>query len=176
MPVYHGHTGLLYNTAGAAAINDPSLGITTLGGKQYVDNGQRYYAGMGSYTNPIALQAQGGNNDYKQNDLWMTGAIRITPLEGLIINADYTFNMYNKGSKQHVQSFTEYKAVAGTEGVYPWTNPSSVVMTNNEDYYTAFNAFAEYTKTFNSSHNFKVMAGYNQEYKHNKYFGQVVKD
>ena len=95
---------------------------------------------MGSYTNPIALQAQGGNNDYKQNDLWMTGAIRITPLEGLIINADYTFNMYNKGSKQHVQSFTEYKAVAGTEGVYPWTNPSSVVMTNNEDYYTAFNA------------------------------------
>lgn len=170
MPVYHGHTGLLYNTAGAAAINDPSLGITTLGGKQYVDNGQRYYAGMGSYTNPIALQAQGGNNDYKQNDLWMTGAIRITPLEGLIINADYTFNMYNKGSKQHVQSFTEYKAVAGTEGVYPWTNPSSVVMTNNEDYYTAFNAFAEYTKTFNSSHNFKVMAGYNQEYKHNKYF------
>ncbi|WP_302314470.1 SusC/RagA family TonB-linked outer membrane protein, partial [uncultured Parabacteroides sp.] len=170
MPVYHGHTGLLYNTAGAAAINDPTLGITTLGGKQYVDNGQRYYAGMGSYTNPIALQAQGGNNDYKQNDLWMTGAIRITPLEGLIINADYTFNMYNKGSKQHVQSFTEYKAVAGTEGVYPWTNPSSVVMTNNEDYYTAFNAFAEYTKTFNSSHNFKVMAGYNQEYKHNKYF------
>ena len=69
-----------------------------------------------------------------------------------------------------MQSFTEYKAVAGTEGVYPWTNPSSVVMTNNEDYYTAFNAFAEYTKTFNSSHNFKVMAGYNQEYKHNKYF------
>ena len=43
-------------------------------------------------------------------------------------------------------------------------------MTNNEDYYTAFNAFAEYTKSLNDTHNFKVMAGYNQEYKHTKYF------
>ena len=77
---------------------------------------------------------------------------------------------YNKGQKQHVQSFYDYTAVAGTEQYYPWTNPSSVVMANNEDYYTAFNAFAEYSKSFNEIHNTKIMVGYNQEYKHNKYF------
>ncbi len=173
MPVYHGHTGRLYNVPGAAAISDPNYtgGITTSGGKEYRDDGQRYFAGQGGNTNPIALQKQGGLNQYKTNDLWLTGAIRLTPLEGLVINADYTFNVYNQNSKQHVQRFTEYKAVAGTEGVYPWTNPSSATMTNQEDYYTAFNAFAEYSKSFNdNTHNFKVMAGYNQEYKHTKSF------
>lgn len=173
MPVYHGHTGRLYNVSGAPAISDPNYtgGITSSGGKEYRDDGQRYFAGQGGNTNPIALQKQGGLNAYKTNDLWLTGAVKITPLEGLIVNADFTFNAYNQNSKQHVQRFTEYKAVAGTEGVYPWTNPSSVVMTNQEDYYTAFNAFAEYSKSFNdNTHNFKVMAGYNQEYKHTKSF------
>lgn len=169
MPVRHGHTGRLYASAGANAIDQSD--IHTTGGKVYQDDGVHYYAGQGSYTNPVAIQEQGGNGLYKQNDLWMTGAVRITPLEGLVVNADYTFNFYNKGQKQHVQRFYDYTAVAGTEGYYPWTNPSSVTMTNNEDYYTAFNAFAEYTKSFDdNAHNFKVMGGYNQEYKHNKYF------
>lgn len=181
MPVYHGHTGRLYNTPGAGAIADGegagkdykyyfTNGINSLGGKTYVDDGQRYFAGQGGNTNPIALQKQGGLNQYKTNDLWMTGAVKLTPLEGLVVNADFTFNSYNQNSKQHVERFAEYKAVAGTEGVYPWTDPSSVVLTNQEDYYTAFNAFAEYTKSFNDTHNFKVMAGYNQEYKHTKDF------
>lgn len=173
MPVYHGHTGRLYNVPGAPAINDPNYtgGITTPGGMEYRDDGQRYFAGQGGNTNPIALQRQGGLNQYKTNDLWLTGAVKLTPLEGLIVNADFTFNTYSQNSKQHVERFAEYKAVAGTEGVYPWTNPSSVVLTNQEDYYTAFNAFAEYTKSFNdNTHNFKVMAGYNQEYKHTKNF------
>lgn len=173
MPVYHGHTGRLYNVPGAPAISDPNYtgGITTSGGKEYRDDGLRYLAGQGGNTNPIALQKQGGLNQYKTNDLWLTGAVKLTPLEGLIINADFTFNSYNQNSKQHVQRYTEYTAVAGTEVIYPWTNPSSAVMTNQEDYYTAFNAFAEYTKSFNDhAHNFKVMAGYNQEYKHTKSF------
>lgn len=173
MPVYHGHTGRLYSSPGAPAMSDPNYtgGFTTPGGLEYRDDGQRYFAGQGGYTNPIALQKQGGLSLYKTNDLWLTGAVKLTPLEGLIVNADFTFNTYSQNSTQHVQRFTEYKAVAGTEGVYPWTNPSSAVLKNEENYYTAFNAFAEYTKSFNdNTHNFKVMAGYNQEYKHTKNF------
>ena len=77
------------------------------------------YAGQGSYTNPVAIQEQGGNADYKQNDLWMTGAIRLTPLKGLIINADYTWNYYGKSTTQHVKNFYDYTAVLGTENYYP---------------------------------------------------------
>ena len=172
--VMHTYTKESHPSGGTTAMNNTAWsGISAYSGMMKNDlsplmpvrHPDGHFAGQGGYTNPIALQAQGGNNRDKQNDLWMTGAIKITPLEGLVVNADYTFNMYNKGSNQHVQRFLEYKAVAGTEGYYPWTNPSSVVMANNEDYYTSFNAFAEYTKSFNdNTHNFKVMAGYNQEY------------
>jgi TonB-linked SusC/RagA family outer membrane protein len=87
----------------------------------------------------------------------------------LVINADYTWNFYGKSSNQHVQNFYDYTAVPGTENYYPWTNPSSVTVTNNDDYYNAFNAFAEYTFSLKEKHNFKVMVGYNQENKHKKY-------
>lgn len=129
------------------------------------------YAGQGSYTNPVAIQEQGGNADYKQNDLWMTGAIRLTPLKGLIINADYTWNYYGKSTTQHVKNFYDYTAVLGTENYYPWTNPSSVTLTNDDDYYYALNTFAEYTFSLKdeNNHNFKVMAGYNQERKSTKF-------
>lgn len=168
MPVKHSHTGRLYNEAGAPAMNQDD--IHTSGGKVYKDDGIHYYAGQGSYTNPVAIQEQGGKAEYKQNDLWMTGAVRLTPLKGLVINADYTFNFYGKGTKEHVQPFYDYTAVAGTEQYYPWTATSSVVLGNNEDYYQALNAFAEYTKSFNDTHNFKIMAGYNQEKKRKKHF------
>lgn len=129
------------------------------------------YAGQGSYTNPVAIQAQGGNGIYKQNDLWMTGAFMLTPIKGLIINADYTWNYYGKATSQHVRSFYDYTAVPGTENYYPWTNPNSVTLTNDDDYYYALNTFAEYSFSLKNenNHNFKVMAGYNQEKKSTKY-------
>jgi len=128
------------------------------------------FAGQGSYTNPAAVLSQGGRSKYKQNDLWMTGAIRITPIKGLVLNADYTWNFWNYNSNEHVQRYYDYTAVPGTENYYPWTNPNSVCCSSNNDYYNSFNAFAEYTFSLAEKHNFKVLVGYNQEKKHNKYF------
>lgn len=128
-----------------------------------------HYAGQGSYTNPIAIMEQGGNAKYRQNDLWMTGAVRITPIKGLVINADYTWNFYGRNSNEHVRNFYDYTAVPGTENYYPWTNPSSITVSNYDDYYQAFNVFAEYSLSLAEKHNFKVLVGYNQEKKHNKY-------
>jgi hypothetical protein len=100
----------------------------------------------------------------------MTGALKLTPTEGLIINTDYTWNYYGKGTTQHVRNFYDYTAVPGTENYYPWTNPSSVTLTNNDDYYYAFNAYGEYSFSLNEkTNNFKILAGYNQEKKHTKY-------
>ncbi|MDR1982107.1 MAG: TonB-dependent receptor [Tannerellaceae bacterium] len=124
------------------------------------------YAGQGSYTNPISIQELGGNLTQKKNDLWLTGAVTITPAAGLTLNADYTFNTYNSGVKRHVRRFMDYTAVPGTERPYPWTKTTSVSMRNYENYYTAFNAFAEYEKKLNEVHYLKGMIGYNQEYKH----------
>ena len=170
MPVYHSHTGRLVREAGAPAINDSELGITTLGGLKYVEENALYHAGQGGNTNPFSVAQLGGQTGIKKNDLWISGALQLTPLEGLVINADYTWNFYNSGDQAVSKNYYEMRAVTGTETYYPWTNPSYAYYNNNEDYYTALNLFAEYSKQLWDKHNFKVMVGYNQEYKHNKYF------
>ena len=170
MPVYHSHTGRLVREAGAPAINDPELGITTLGGLKYVEENALYHAGQGGNTNPFSVAQLGGQAGTKKNDLWVSGALQLTPFEGLVINADYTWNFYNRGIQAVSKNYYEMRAVTGTETYYPWTNPSYTDYENDEDYYTALNLFAEYSKQLWGKHNFKVMVGYNQEYKHNKYF------
>ena len=176
--IAHTYTDELHPTGGTTAMNSTAYsGLSSYSGMMKGDlsplmpvkHPDGHYAGQGSYTNPVAIMEQGGNAQYKQNDLWMTGAVKITPIKGLVINADYTWNFYGKSSNQHVQNFYGYTAVPGTENYYPWTNPSSVTVTNNDDYYNAFNAFAEYTFSLKEKHNFKVMVGYNQENKHKKY-------
>lgn len=176
--IAHTYTDELHPTGGTTAMNSTAnSGLSSYSGMMKGDlsplmpvkHPDGHYAGQGSYTNPVAIMEQGGNAQYKQNDLWMTGAVKITPIKGLVINADYTWNFYGKSSNQHVQNFYDYTAVPGTENYYPWTNPSSVTVTNNDDYYNAFNAFAEYTFSLKEKHNFKVMVGYNQENKHKKY-------
>lgn len=176
--IAHTYTDELHPTGGTTAMNSTAYsGLSSYSGMMKGDlsplmpvkHPDGHYTGQGSYTNPVAIMEQGGNAQYKQNDLWMTGAVKITPIKGLVINADYTWNFYGKSSNQHVQNFYDYTAVPGTENYYPWTNPSSVTVTNNDDYYNAFNAFAEYTFSLKEKHNFKVMVGYNQENKHKKY-------
>lgn len=176
--IAHTYTDELHPTGGTTAMNSTAYsGLSSYSGMMKGDlsplmpvkHPDGHYAGQGSYTNPVAIMEQGGNAQYKQNDLWMTGAVKITPIKGLVINADYTWNFYGKSSNQHVQNFYDYTPVPGTENYYPWTNPSSVTVTNNDDYYNAFNAFAEYTFSLKEKHNFKVMVGYNQENKHKKY-------
>ena len=93
MPVRFGHTGRLVYSPGAAAINDSNLGIQTSGDYIYKDEGINNYSGQNGNTNPAAVGDLGGYTKYKINDLWLTGAVKITPLVGLVINADYTYNI-----------------------------------------------------------------------------------
>jgi TonB-linked SusC/RagA family outer membrane protein len=127
------------------------------------------WAGQGSFTNPFAVGAEGGYDQRKVNDLWLTGAVIIKPVRDLNINIDYTFNPYSWNKERTSRLFSEYWAQQGKSNIYPWVNPNSVALENSNDYYTALNAFADYTKSFNS-HNFKFLVGYNQEVKKNKWF------
>ncbi|MCC8153517.1 MAG: TonB-dependent receptor [Tannerellaceae bacterium] len=183
--VLYNHTKETHPSGGTSPANDTAYaGISAYSG--YLKNDltplmpvrhpDGNFAGQGDFTNPVAIQKEGGNSSTKQNDIWLTGALKLTPFEGFIFNMDYTFNSYGKGNNTHVRKYYDYRAVEGTEQYYPWTNPNSVVLSTDEDYYTSFNAFAEYTKTFNKNHNFKVMAGYNQEYMHTKYYYVGRKD
>jgi len=123
------------------------------------------YAGQGNYTNPIAMADLGGTSKYKYNDLWLTGVLKLTPVKGLIIQADYTWNYYTTNIRNHQTSFMEYGRPDGYAALYPWSADTYVQYNTTHDYYTAFNVFGQYDLTLNDAHNFRVMVGYNQEKK-----------
>lgn len=125
------------------------------------------YAGQGSYTNPIAMAELGGTTKRKYNDLWMTGIIKLTPIKGLMIQSDYTWNFYNANSRLHNTTFMEYGYPGGYAMNYIWSSPSKVQYNSSNDYYYSFNVFGQYDLTINKDHNFSLMVGYNQERKTN---------
>ncbi len=127
------------------------------------------WAGQGSFTNPFAVGAEGGHDQRKVNDLWLTGSINIHPIEGLSMNGDFTFNPYSWDREKTVRLFKEYWAEEGLYNIYPWVNPNSITLENNSDYYTAINAYVDYSRSFNK-HSFKVLVGYNQEEKKYKWY------
>ena len=184
--IAHTYTTEMHPTGGTTAMNSTAYsGLSAYSGMMKSDlsplmpvkHPDGHYAGQGNFTNPVAIQAQGGNAQFRQNDLWMTGAVKLTPIKGLVVNADYTWNFYGLSSTQHVRNFYDYTAVPGTENYYPWTNPNSVTKANNDDYYSSFNAFAEYSLALaENSHNLKFMVGYNQEKKRTQYYYAGRKD
>ncbi|MEG2606347.1 MAG: TonB-dependent receptor [Mucinivorans sp.] len=128
-----------------------------------------HFSGQGSITNGAALAEQGGRTNIKTNDLWLTGSLKATPVKGLTIAADYTFNYYSRDFKRHDRSYQEFLA-DGSYVMFPHTNPNKVTLNNNADYYTSLNAYIDYTAQW-GKHGFTAMAGYNQELKNYSGYG-----
>lgn len=125
------------------------------------------WAGQGNYTNFAAVLDEMGTRKTTKNDFWNTLALKLTPLKGMTINMDYTFNYYAEHNKNHIKSFNEYGIDGNFLQVFQYSKPNSVYEGQNNDTYNAFNFFGDYERTF-GKHYFKVMAGYNQETKHTR--------
>lgn len=123
------------------------------------------WAGQGDFTNFPAILQDGGSRQTNKNDFWNTIAMKLTPIKGMSVNMDYTFNYYSESNKFHMKSFNEYGANGQFLNKFAWTNPNSVAQSQGNDTYNSFNFFGDYEKTL-GKHYFKVMAGYNQESKH----------
>ncbi len=127
------------------------------------------WAGQGNYTNFAAVLDEMGSRKTTKNDFWNTLALKLTPLKGMTINMDYTFNYYAEHNKNHIKSFNEYGVDGNFLQVFQYSKPNGVYKGQNNDTYNAFNFFGDYERTF-GKHYFKVMAGYNQETKHTRSF------
>lgn len=134
------------------------------------------YSGQGSYTNMVALAKLNGRTKEVANDLWLTSGFVIKPVKNIRLTADYTWNGYNRNWTQHFKEYKEYGVNGVLLGTFPWTRPSRITEVNNNDYYQAINAYADYENTFGGKHYVKVMAGYNQELKQFKSFSASAKN
>lgn len=127
------------------------------------------WAGQGNYTNFAAVLEEMGTPKTNKNDFWNTLALRLTPLKGLTINMDYTFNYYAEHIKTHVKTFSEYGVDGKFLQEFQYSKPNYAYEHQQNDTYNAFNLFGDYERTL-GKHYFKVMLGYNQETKHTRAF------
>lgn len=109
---------------------------------------------------PAAMED--GNNWQRLNieEFTNTFRARATPLKGLDINFNYSNRITNQANTNRLneyQMLTSQRLQLQTVGVnrlneYRW-----------RDYYKALNAYSTYSHTLSDVHNFKLMAGFNQE-------------
>jgi TonB-linked SusC/RagA family outer membrane protein len=131
--------------------------------------GYEQYEGM-SWDHPFPIFEQlksGGRISALTQDVWLKGGVTITPLEGLKIRSDFSYNFFNKQYEKQenfyeLVSFTldQPNPVSKTGGV----NADTIDVYRDFNQYYVFNAYAEYEKTINEDHYLKFMVGFNQEW------------
>ncbi|MCB0686215.1 MAG: SusC/RagA family TonB-linked outer membrane protein, partial [Saprospiraceae bacterium] len=110
---------------------------------------------------------QGGRETFTKNDLWLTQGVTLTPIEGLRIKGDFSYNTYTR-TYQDVASKIE--AIESTDigsGVLVGNGFSGndwINNVNNYNQYYVFNTYAEYTLDKIENHFIKGMIGFNQEW------------
>jgi TonB-linked SusC/RagA family outer membrane protein len=136
----------------------------------YVEPGDRdkyeQYIGMyfkGKNFWPYLLH--GGRNTYTSYDPWFTQGITITPLKGLKIRGNFSFNAFTE-ERQNVASKVQVVMPGLLEDNmldYGFSGDDEIINNSKRSQYYVFNAYAEYTLETNPNHFFRAMVGYNQE-------------
>ena len=113
---------------------------------------------------------QGGRDTYNSLDLWLTQGITITPVKGLRIRSDFSYNAYFN-SQQKVNSKVQTvvdKLTLPSLSTYGSTANDDIQNQTNYNQYYVFNAYAEYTLDKIKDHFIKAMVGFNQEWGRNQ--------
>lgn len=144
----------------------------------YVAQGDRekYAPYIGKYfggTNFFPYLKDGGRTTYTNNDIWLTQGVTLTPLKGLKIRSDFSYNIFNR-MYQDVQSKIEIvdaNLLAANLISNGFSGDDWIRNENTYNQYYVFNAFAEYKLPLSVNHNMTAMVGFNQERGQNRFTG-----
>lgn len=136
----------------------------------YVNPGDRekYAPYIGKYfggTNFFPYLLNGGRTTFANNDLWLTQGVTLTPVKGLRIRSDFSYNIFNR-VYQDVQSkidIVDANLLAANIVSNGFSGDDWVRTENNYNQYYVLNAYAEYALPRLGNHNLTAMVGFNQE-------------
>ena len=160
----------------------PSEPITFPDLPYYLEPGDRdqwkQYIGMfftGARNAPFAFK--GGRDLYGTYDLWLTQGATLTPIKGLRIRSDFSYQIYNRMSEAQQ---TEIPMVGSNlldfQIVYAQSKPTYIQNRSDYNRYYVFNTYAEYTLDKFTGHYLKIMGGFNQEWGRNQYIQARAND
>lgn len=121
----------------------------------------KYFGG----TNFFPYLEHGGRTTFSNNDTWLTQGLTLTPIEGLKIRSDFSYNIFS-GNFQDVQSKVDIVSEnlkAPNLLSHGFSGDDWIDERNENNRYYVFNAYAEYNFQPLPDHNITAMAGFNQE-------------
>lgn len=141
----------------------------------YVNPGDRgnYEQYIGKYfggTNFFPYLMEGGRRTYANNDLWLTTGATLTPLKGLKVVSNFSYQIFNRNF-QNVRSLVDVVSrdlLAANPIVHEYSDPNFINVQNEYNRSYVFNAYGEYETSFSGDHHVKATVGFNQEWYRNQ--------
>lgn len=112
-----------------------------------------------------------GFNAYNVNNLVSTLRAEISLTKDWTIKGDYTFKKDFYDRTLNLKKWT-LLGPDGQPSINYQANNNQIAKEINKTNYTTFNIYSQYNKSFQNTHNFEILAGYQQE--ENNYFGLEV--
>lgn len=141
----------------------------------YLEPGDRdqYEQYIGMYfqgTNFFPYLLDGGRAIFTDNDTWFTQGVTLTPVKGLQIKGNFSYNFFNRNFQDVASKVEVVTTDLNNPNVNNGFSGDDWIDERNEDNrYYVFNAFAEYTYDRSEDHFFKAMVGFNQEWGRRKF-------
>lgn len=142
----------------------------------YIEEGDRptYERFIGKYfdgTNFWPYLNDGGRSTWSTNDIWLTQGIVLTPVKGLKIQSNFSYNFFYR-TEQDVASKVEVLStgLGDPDGIISngFSGNDFIEEKNRFNQYYVFNAFADYKFNLPEKHVLTTMVGFNQEWGQNK--------
>ena len=164
--MYGKHVGVKMDNEGASVLDamnyfSPLNPIKDEDGNWFKGSGSKNY-------NPLSLiHEDTAENIWKREQVLTKASLKI--IDGLVLNANYSFNHFQRTYSAYDTHFTQLEGVSAYNG-----RADRSTWFGNEQ---TFEIFANYNKTFAEVHNMALMAGYSWEEKKNgDGFGVIVHD
>ncbi|PHN04488.1 SusC/RagA family TonB-linked outer membrane protein [Flavilitoribacter nigricans] len=115
---------------------------------------------------------QGGRQTFTNNDLWLTQGVTLTPLKGLRIRGEFSYNSYHRDYQDvasKIDVIENRDLIAGINIGNGFSGNDWIDNRSNYNQYNVLNTYAEYTFDQATDHYFRAMVGFNQEWGRNTF-------
>lgn len=115
---------------------------------------------------------QGGRETFTINDTWLTQGVTITPIPGLKLRGEFSYNTYHRDYQDvasKIEVIENRDLVSGITIGNGFSGNDWINNVSNYNQYYVLNTYAEYTLDNGGNHFFRAMAGYNEELGQNRF-------
>lgn len=109
---------------------------------------------------PSILLEKGGKRNVRADQHYQQAALILEPIKNWVTNVEFNYSIYDEAMKETTLPFNGYNADGS---IIDKKEDTKLCQSYKKENYLNFNAYTSYMHTFNDTHNFKIMVGFQAE-------------